>query len=251
MFSLEAPPGKHGKRKHGSIALASLTDSLHLQPAVWRSSKVQVAAPRISAKRVPRQQLKVVPTPDTGTPAFLLHQHKRAVQAALGLREEVSRLCLAAALHHLTVLEMFGVGCISLSQGSMLLFLIKSHQFPRSGYISYVMQVNCFVLSISTLFSNRLAALGLHIESRRSIVSQRQQHQEGLKFPWRRKPSKHASDSARFACFTLHTVTATGHMSSLCMVVSDIFHPALLTPSPATFHHRLSAMQGDCCKCCM
>lgn len=85
MFSLEAPPGKHG-----NIALASLTDSLHVQPAVWRANKVQVAAPRISARRVPRQQLKVVPTPDKGPPAFLLHQHKRAVQAALGLREEVS-----------------------------------------------------------------------------------------------------------------------------------------------------------------
>lgn len=106
MFSLEAPLGKHGKRKHGSIALASLTDSLHLQPAVWRSNKVPVAAPRISARRVPRQQLKVVPTPDTAPPAFLLQQHKRAVQAALGLREEVSRF-----LHHPPVLEMSKVGC--------------------------------------------------------------------------------------------------------------------------------------------
>ena len=86
MFSLEAP---HGKRKQGSPALASLTDSMHLQPAVWHHSKVPVAAPRISAKRVPRQQLKVVPSPVTGSSAFLFHQHRRALQAALGLREEV------------------------------------------------------------------------------------------------------------------------------------------------------------------
>lgn len=89
MFSLEASPRK---RKHGNIApaWASLTDPLHLQPAAWRSSKFQVLAPRISAKRIPRQQLKVVPTQLKGPPAFVLNQHKRAVQAALGLRQEVS-----------------------------------------------------------------------------------------------------------------------------------------------------------------
>ena len=133
MFSLEAPPGKHGKRKHGSIALASLTDSLHLQPAVWRSSKVQVAAPRMSARRVPRQQLKVVPTSESGPPAFLLHQHKRAVQAALGVREEVSRFLLADPLHLPTVPEMSATGCISLLKGLMLLLLIEPPPAPAQS----------------------------------------------------------------------------------------------------------------------
>ena len=87
MFSLEAP---HGKRKQGSNALASLTDSIHLQPALWHHSRIPVLAPRFSAKRVPRQQLKVVPSPVKGPSAFLLLQHRRALQAALGLREEVS-----------------------------------------------------------------------------------------------------------------------------------------------------------------
>ncbi len=86
MFSLEAP---QSRKKHGSIVLASLTDSLHLQQPVWHSGKVQVAAPRMSAKRVPRQQLRVASTSASGPPAFLLTQHQRAVQAALGLRHQV------------------------------------------------------------------------------------------------------------------------------------------------------------------
>ena len=215
MFSLEAPPGKHGKTKHGSIVLASLTDSLHLQPAVWRSNKVPVTAPRISARHVPRQQLKVVPTPDTAPPAFLFQQHKRAVQAALGLREEVSRF-----LHHSIVLEVFKLGCISSPQGVLLLLLIESLPVPRSNYTSYTMQVNCFVLSISALFNNRLAALGLSLNTRCNMVRQRQQHQEGLKFPWRRKPSQNASGSARSVFIILQVVIATGRLQ---LAASNIF----------------------------
>ena len=86
MFSLEAP---QSRKKHGSFVLASMTDSLHLQQPVWHSGKVQVAAPRMSAKRVPRQQLRVASTSASGPPAFLLTQHQRAVQAALGLRHQV------------------------------------------------------------------------------------------------------------------------------------------------------------------
>lgn len=131
MFSLEAP---QSKRQHGSPALASLTDSLHLQQPVWHSSKVQVAAPRMSAKRVPRQQLRVANTSTPGPPIFLLTQHHRGLQAVLGFRE----------------------------------------------------QVNCFVLSLSTILSNRLMAVGLHLKTRHSIRKQRLCH-EGLKLPWRRK----------------------------------------------------------------
>ena len=88
MFSLEAP---QSKRQHGSPALASLTDSLHLQQPVWHSSKVQVAAPRMSAKRVPRQQLRVANTSTPGPPIFLLTQHHRGLQAVLGFREQVRK----------------------------------------------------------------------------------------------------------------------------------------------------------------
>ena len=106
MFSLEAP---QGRKKQGSNALASLTDSIHLQPAVWHNSKVQVA-PRIQAKRLPRQQLKVLPPPAQGPPSFLLNQHRRAVQAALGLREEVSDILFACPWYQFAHVHAFIAG---------------------------------------------------------------------------------------------------------------------------------------------
>lgn len=142
MFSLEAP---QSRKKHGSFVLASMTDSLHLQQPVWHSGKVQVAAPRMSAKRVPRQQLRVASTSASGPPAFLLTQHHRAVQAALGLRH----------------------------------------------------QVNCFVLTLSTLLINRCAAVGLHMKTQQSIAKQRRGKHEGLKLPWRRMPVPRAAGIVR------------------------------------------------------
>ena len=116
--------------------------------------------------------------------------------------------------------------------------------------MSYGMQVNCFVLSISTLFNNRLAALGVHLQNQRSIVSQRQQQQEGLKFPWRRKPAQLASDSPRSVCTTLQVCIAADDISHMYMVRPGTFHPATTVPLPplttACLSRRVSAASAAC-----
>ncbi len=61
------------------------------------------------------------------------------------------------------------------------------------------MQVNCFVLSLSTLLSNKFAAVGLHLKTRRSIAKQRRHCHEGLKFPWRRKSTPRDASVIRYA----------------------------------------------------
>ncbi|KAL3158803.1 hypothetical protein ABBQ32_011530 [Trebouxia sp. C0010 RCD-2024] len=199
MFSLEASPRK---RKHGNIApaWASLTDPLHLQPAAWRSSKFQVLAPRISAKRIPRQQLKVVPTQLKGPPAFVLNQHKRAVQAALGLRQEVSY----------------------------------------------------FVLSICALLSNRVATFGLHVKSKHREVTHRQQHQQGLKLPWRRKSSQHSPNSGRVtAAGAAHNEAiahgyAAEHALDMRLAVRCFEEVVRQLPESAQYRSMLSKQWTDC-----
>lgn len=99
------------------------------------------------------------------------------------------------------------------------------HQSPSQGRMSCAMQVNCFVLSITTIFNNRLAVLGLQLQNKRSISSQRRQQQEGLKFPWRRKPAQIASDSPRSVCATLHVCTAADY-NSTCVCGPVRHHPS-------------------------
>lgn len=146
MFSLEAP---QSKRKQGNFVLASLTDSLHLQQPVWHSGKVQVAAPRVSAKRVPRQQLRVASTSGSGPPVFLLTQHDRAIQAALWLRQEVRAGCfIACKLHFL------GHLCSLITVPSAV---TKSHCGPaRLGRSASVPK--CFELASSAVLCCRSVA---------------------------------------------------------------------------------------------
>lgn len=116
--------------------------------------------------------------------------------------------------------------------------------------MSYGVQVNCFVLSISTLFINRLAAVGVHLQNKRSIVSQRQHQQEGLKVPWRRKPAQLASDSPRSVCTTLHVCVAADYISLMYMVRPGTFHPTITAPLPplttACLLRRVSAASAAC-----
>lgn len=69
--------------------LASLTDSLHVHQAPWLYNRVQVFAPRTSAKRLPRQQLRVVKPSPPSPAAVLVVQHHRALLAALAFKNQV------------------------------------------------------------------------------------------------------------------------------------------------------------------
>lgn len=66
------------------------------------------------------------------------------------------------------------------------------------------MQVNRFVLTLSTLLINRCAAVSLHMQTQRSIAKQRKGEHEGLKLPWRRKPLSHAAGIVRYSSSLYH-----------------------------------------------
>ena len=61
------------------------------------------------------------------------------------------------------------------------------------------MQVNCFVLTLSTLLINRCAAVGLHMKTQQSIAKQRRGKHEGLRLPWRRMPVPRAAGIVRYS----------------------------------------------------
>ena len=68
------------------------------------------------------------------------------------------------------------------------------------------MQVNCFVLTLSTLLINRCAAVGLHMKAQRSIAKQPRGKHEGLKLPWRRMPVHRAAGIVRYSYSLYHHV---------------------------------------------
>ncbi len=76
---------------------------------------------------------------------------------------------------------------------------------PCSQSIRHIaMQVNCFVLTLSTLLINRCAAVGLHMKTQRSIAKQRRGEHEGLKLPWRRMPLPRAAGIVRYSYSLYH-----------------------------------------------
>ena len=81
--------------------------------------------------------------------------------------------------------------------------LLVSAACPQS--IRHIaMQVNCFVLTLSTLLINRCAAVGLHMKTQRSIAKQRRGEHEGLKLPWRRMPLPRAAGIVRYSYSLYH-----------------------------------------------
>lgn len=86
MFSLDS--SDKARRKQSSV-LASLTDSVNSRQVPWQRNKVQVFAPRISAKRVPGKQLRVVRSLPPGPAEVLQLQRRRAVHGAITLSQQV------------------------------------------------------------------------------------------------------------------------------------------------------------------
>ena len=173
MFSLDS---SDKTRRKQSPVLASLTDSLNLHRAPWQSSKVQVYAPRISAKRIPGRQLRVV-RPSAPDAATIFHlQRRRALHAVVALTQQVGFRASASS-----VLATSPRG----STKTRFLVVIS---------IWSLWQVHCAVLSWRRVVVHTLSLAAFHLQARRGTVQHGQSSTDHLKLPWRRHSGARTPD---------------------------------------------------------
>lgn len=169
MFSLDS---SDKARRKQNIVLASLTDSLNIHQAPWQRSRVKVFAPRISAKRVPGKQLRVVRAAPV-SPAAILHlQRQRAVHAAVALSQQVGQARFASP----------GVYVQKILRTAAVL------ELPCG------LQVQSLVLSWKRVVVHTLSLAAFHVQARRGLVQHSQASSTHLKLPWRRHAAVQTPD---------------------------------------------------------